>query len=140
MTDAKQLTTTELLAELRRRDAEPATPLVAVRKLLVDTCNAVGFPRPAPSHGLAEWADECLDSLLGRGSKAWIDAHDLVIDALDAALLKNAPLVTDLLTRARDIARAEGARKCECEKPLFRMADTLHSNPATCLRCRLKRA
>lgn len=137
MSDARNLTTAEMIAELRRRDEEPPSPIVAVRKLLVDTCNKIGFPRPENSHGLAEWADECLDGLLGRGTQVWTEAHDLVIDALDGALLKDAVIVEALLIRARDITLKHASNKCECEAPMIAKARA-GMTPATmpnCMRC-----
>jgi len=87
---------------------------VTARSILVQVSNDVGFPAPAPEHGLAQWADEVLDATLVRGSPGWLEAHEHTLDALEAATMGSERGVREALARARDCACAQGRRACAC--------------------------
>ena len=89
--------------------------VIAVRELLVRVSNEVGFPKPRPERGLAQWSDDSLDGVLMRGSAAWHAVHEQVLSALEAALLGSETGVRAALVGARDVARSAGRREpCHC--------------------------
>jgi hypothetical protein len=89
--------------------------VIATRELLVRIANEVGFPKPRPEQGLAQWSDDVLDGVLQRGSAAWAEAHELALSALEAALLGCEEAVRAALVDARDVARSAGRREpCSC--------------------------
>jgi hypothetical protein len=89
--------------------------VIATRDLLVRISNEVGFPKPRPEQGLAEWSDDSLDALLLRGSAPWIEAHEHLLVALEAALLGSEDGARRALVLARDVARSAGRREpCRC--------------------------
>jgi len=86
------------------------------RSIITSVCHEIGFPPPAPEDTIVDWADASVDhSLAPRGAEHWYAGKQLLMSALDAALLGDENHVKIMLSRVRKSISDHALRSCACE-------------------------